>query len=130
MILKTDIHSFVLDTETFLCLSGDKDFDIRSLITFGVRFVKGFTQQNTYSIQNSQLMAWKIQFNIYQPSMVTILYSYYLANSNLKISSILFNAGKNCQMFAQIMTHKQISILVIKLRRPLPHHADIQQKHF
>ena len=55
-----------------------RDFDLRSLftkidnITFGVSFGKGLTQQNIYYIQNSQLKAFQIQFNIYQHILVGV----------------------------------------------------------
>ena len=62
--MKTDIHSFVLDTETFLCNTGSRDFDLRSLITKPIDITfghcesvgKGFTQQNIYSIHKFQLI--------------------------------------------------------------------------
>ena len=105
-----------MDTETFLSVIWSPRSDLISLITkidnitFGVSFEKDLTQQDIYSIQNYQLIALTIQFNIYQPSMVPLLYynPYDLAISNLNIFSILFKQVSNCQIFVQIMRFSNI----------------------
>ena len=57
-------------------LSGTRDFDLRGLITkidnstLGVSLGKGFTQQDIYSIQHSQLISLKFNLNIHGASLV------------------------------------------------------------